>query len=115
MTNIINRSSFLPSMDSFHSSIPLTSTPKRTTTTTKIVRSQPLSSTLSTTKSSHKPNDLSISAITIINKPKLNQKKKHRRHRRSKPIELKYLLYSTKAMRKVDIQTNCPPLKIYVV
>ncbi|CAF1049502.1 unnamed protein product [Rotaria sp. Silwood1] len=104
----INRSSSLfPSMDSFQYYIPLTSTPKRLN---KSHYSQPLSSTLSISNNSLKKLDLSISAITLIKKPSLHYKKRHRcYHRRRNPIhsstiikhiELKDLLYSTRAMKK---------------
>ena len=121
----INRSSLLPSMDSFHSYIPLTSTPKRST---KSSCSQPLSSTLSTSSQSHRKMDLSISLITLIKKSSSHQKKRRRSHRRRqthihsstiiKRIELKYLLYSTRTTKYQNGKQrhyNDNEMKIYVV
>ncbi|CAF3397358.1 unnamed protein product [Rotaria socialis] len=105
----INGSSLHPSIESFQYHISLTSTPKRFN---KSNYSQPLSSTLSTSNNSLKKLDLSISAITLINKPTLSCKKPrqlhHRRKRRGpihsstviKYIDLNDLLYSTRAVRK---------------
>ncbi|CAF4229967.1 unnamed protein product [Rotaria sp. Silwood2] len=122
----INRSSLFPSIDSFQYYIPLTSTPKLLN---KSHYSQPLSSTLSISNNSLKKLDLSISAITLsisnnslkkldlsisaitlIKKSSLHYKKRHRcYHRRRNPkysstvikrIELKDLLYSTRAIKK---------------
>jgi hypothetical protein len=66
--------------------------------------------------------DLSISAITLIKKSSLHQKKRRRYyHRRrthihlSKGIELKHLLYSTRAMKKPEIKQCYHDMKIYVV
>ncbi|CAM2725880.1 unnamed protein product [Rotaria socialis] len=103
----INGSSLHPSIESFQYHISLTSTPKRFN---KSNYSQPLSSTLSTSNNSLKKLDLSISAITLINKPTLSCKKPrqlhHRRKRRGpihsstviKYIDLNDLLYSTRAV-----------------
>ncbi|CAF2083747.1 unnamed protein product [Rotaria magnacalcarata] len=103
----INGSSLQPSIESFQYHISLTSTPKRFN---KSNYSQPLSSTVSTSNNSLKKLDLSISAITLINKPTLNCKKPrqlhHRRKRRGpihsstviKRIDLNDLLYSTRAV-----------------
>lgn len=122
----INRSSLLPSMDSFHSYIPLTSTPKRSTKSSS--SSQPLSSTLSTSSQSHQKMDLSISLITLIKKSSSHQKKRRRSHRRRrthihsstiiKRIELKYLLYSTRTTKHQNEKQrhyNDNEMKIYVV
>ncbi|CAF1512368.1 unnamed protein product [Rotaria magnacalcarata] len=106
----INGSSLQPSIESFQYHISLTSTPKRFN---KSNYSQPLSSTVSTSNNSLKKLDLSISAITLINKPTLNCKKPrqlhHRRKRRGpihsstviKRIDLNDLLYSTRAYLSV--------------
>lgn len=130
----MNGSSLCPSIESFQSSIPLTSTPKHLN---RFPYSQPLSSTLSmASSSSTKKLDLSISAITMIQKSKLSHKKKcqcyhrHHHHRRLKRgpihsstiikrIELKDLLYSTRAMKKqqesqIHYYTK-EDLKIYVI
>jgi len=123
MTNI-EKSSLLPSIDSFHYDIPLTSTPKRSTKS--YYQQQPLSSTLNT---SYKKFDLSISAITTTTKKfSLCQKKKRRcYHRRRthihsstiiKRIELKYLIYSTQAMKEQQHKKRHytdNELKIYIV
>ncbi|CAF1320284.1 unnamed protein product [Rotaria sordida] len=103
----INRSSLFSSIDSFQYYIPLTSTPKRLN---KSHYSQPLSSTLLLSNNSLKKFDLSISVITLIKKPSLHYKKRHRRYHRPrnpihsstiiKRIELKDLLYLTRAMKK---------------
>jgi hypothetical protein len=118
MTNI-NRTCLLPSVDSFQYSIPLTSTPKRSN---KCSYPQPLSSTLSISTNSCKKMDLSISAITFIKKSSLHQRKRRRYYyqRRihfhsSKRIELKHLLYSTRAMKQRSIKRSHNELKIYVI
>ena len=118
MTNI-NRSYLLPSVDSFQCSIPLTSTPKRTT---KSNYHQPLSSTLSISTNSHKKMDLSISAITYTKKSSTHQRKRRRvYHQRrischaSKRIDLKDLLYSTRAMKQRSVKQSHNELKIYVI
>ena len=118
----------LPSIDSFQSYVPLTSTPKRSTY--KSYCPQPLSSTLSiSTNSCKKKIDLSISAITFIKKSSLHQKKRRRSyHRRQthihsstiiKRIELKNLLYSTRAMKQQQEPKqryySANEMKIYVV
>jgi hypothetical protein len=115
----INRSSLLPSIHSFHYSIPLTSTPKRSN---KSYCSQPLSSTLTVSNDSCKKMDLSISAITFIKKSSLHQKKRRRYyHRRrthihsSKRIELKYLLYSTRVTKPKQTKQCYNEMKIYIV
>jgi len=111
----INRSSLLPSIDSFQYSIPLTSTPKRSN---KSYYPQPLSSTLSISNNSYQKMDLSISAITFIKKTSLHQKKRHRRRihiHSSKRIELKHLLYSTRAMKQLEVKPCYHEIKIYVV
>ncbi|CAF0959223.1 unnamed protein product [Adineta steineri] len=120
----IDGSSIIPSIDSFQFHIPLTSTPKRSN---KSLNSQPLSSTLSMSNDSYKQFDLSISAITLVQKsPELFDEKQYRSHshRRNhrrpstiiKRIELKYLLYSSRAMKynKQRQYTNTE-MKIYVV
>ncbi|CAF0941372.1 unnamed protein product [Adineta ricciae] len=112
-------------MDSFHSYIPLTSTPKRST---KSSCSQPLSSTLSTSSQSHRKMDLSISLITLIKKSSSHQKKRRRAHGRRqthihsstiiKRIELKYLLYSTRTTKYQNAKQrhyDDNEMKIYVV
>jgi len=118
MTNI-NRSCLLPSVDSFQYSIPLTSTPKRSN---KSYYPQPLSSTLTISSNSYQKMDLSISAITFIKKSSLHQKRKRRYyHRRRihihsfKRIELKYLLYSTRAMKQKEIKQHYNEIKIYII
>ncbi len=120
----IDGSSLIPSIDSFQFHIPLTSTPKRSN---KSSNSQPLSSTLSMSIDSSKQFELSISAITSVKKsPGLSYQKQHRfnRRRRShiypstiiKRIELKYLLYSTRAMKyNKQRQYTDAEMKIYVV
>ncbi len=100
----MDKSSLLPTIDSFQYYVPLTSTPKRSS---KSPSTQPLSSTLSISNNSCKKIDLSISAIK---KSSIHQKKRRRSyHRRRthihsstiiKRIELKDLLYSTRAMKK---------------
>lgn len=121
--NTDTSSSLIPSIDSFQFHIPLTSTPKRSN---KSRNSQPLSSTLSISTNSSKQFDLSISAITLVNKksPGLSLYKKQSRHRRShihpstiiKRIELKYLLYSTRAMKSnKQRQYTDTEMKVYVV
>ncbi len=121
----IDGSSLIPSIDSFQFHIPLTSTPKRSN---KSYNSQPLSSTPSMSNdSSSKQFELSISAITLVQRSTvLLHQKQHRvnRRRRShihpstiiKRIELKYLLYSTRVMKsnKQRRYTN-DEMKIYVV
>ncbi len=113
----IDGSSLLPSIDSFQFHIRLTSTPKRSNNL------QPLSSTLSMSKDSSKQFELSISAITLAG---LSHEKYYRSNRRRrnhihpsmiiKRIELKYLLYSSRAMKynKQRQYTN-DQMKIYVV
>lgn len=111
----INRSTLLPSIHSFQSSIILTSTPKRSNKTSY---SQPLSSTLTVSNNSYQKMDLSISAITSIKKssPSSHQKKRYRNyHRRRTHIQLKYLLYSTRAMKQKEIKQSYHEMKIYVV
>jgi len=103
----MDKSSLLPTIDSFQYYVPLTSTPKRST---KSPCTQPLSSTLSISINSCKKIDLSISAISLIKKSSIHQKKRRRSHHRRqthihsstiiKRIELKDLLYSTRAMKK---------------
>ncbi|UJR09556.1 hypothetical protein I4U23_013792 [Adineta vaga] len=114
-------------MDSFNSYIPLTSTPKRSN---KSSYAQPLSSTLSTSNHSYQKMDLSVSAITFIKKSSSSSHQKKRRqsyHRRRthihsstiiKRIELKHLLYSTRAMKYSDDKQHHytdNDMKIYVV
>jgi hypothetical protein len=121
----IDRSSLLPSIDSFQYYIPLTSTPKRST---KSYHSQPLSSTLSISNKSYKKLDLSISAISSTKKSSLCHKKRRRcYHRRRthihsstiiKRIELKDLIYSTQAMKEQEHKKRYyteNELKIYIV
>jgi len=124
----IDGSSFIPSIDSFQFHIPLTSTPKRSN---KSYNSQPLSSTLSISTDCSKQFELSISAITLVKKsPILSYEKQfrsnlHRRRRRRshvhpstiiKRIELKYLLYSTRAMKSTkQRQYTDAEMKIYVI
>ncbi|CAF0998277.1 unnamed protein product [Adineta steineri] len=127
MINIDKSSLLLPTIDMFQSYIPLTSTPKRSN---KSSYSQPLSSTLSTSHSSSKQMDLSISAITLIKKSLVPcKKRRHSYFRRrqthihsstiNKRIELKHLLYSTRAMKyqNDDKQHHYTKneLKIYIV
>ena len=117
----IDGSSFIPSIDSFQYYIPLTSTPKRSNN--KSINIQPLSSTLSKSIDCSKQFELSISAITIINKksPRLSYDKQQKLIRRRKStiikrIELKYLLYSTRAMKSIkQRQYNEAEMKIYVI
>ena len=112
-------SSLLPSIDSFQFHIPLTSTPKRSNKSSNF---QPLSSTLSMSNESYKQFELSISAITSIQQsPRLSQEHRRRRSHLNpstiiKRIELKYLLYSTRAMKhnKQRQYTNAQ-MKFYVV
>jgi hypothetical protein len=121
----IDRSSLLPSIDSFQYYIPLTSTPKRST---KSYHPQPLSSTLSISNKSYKKLDLSISAISSTKKSSLCHKKRRRcYHRRRthihsstiiKRIELKDLIYSTQAMKEQEHKKRYyteNELKIYIV
>jgi hypothetical protein len=121
----IDGSSLIPSIDSFQFHIPLTSTPKRSN---KSSNSQPLSSTLSMSIDSCKQFELSISAITSVKKsPGLSSYQKQyrsNRRRRShinpstiiKRIELKYLLYSTRAMKyNKQRQYTDAEMKIYVL
>ena len=123
----IDRSSFIPTIDSFQFHIPLTSTPKRSN---RSLNPQPLSSTLSMSTDSSKQLELSISAITLVKKSPMisytNQSRSHhhRRRRRShlypstiiKRIELKYLLYSTRAMKSIkQRQYTEADMKIYVI
>ncbi|CAF1235425.1 unnamed protein product [Adineta ricciae] len=122
MTN--DGSSLLPSLDSFQIHIPLTSTPKRMS---KSSNCQPLSSTLSMSNISYKQFELSISAITSNQKsPTVTYEKQTRihHHRRShihpstiiKRIELKYLLYSSRAMKhNKQRQYLDADMKVYVV
>ncbi|CAF0917036.1 unnamed protein product [Rotaria sp. Silwood1] len=124
MMNMDDGSSLLPSVDSFQLHVPLTSTPKRSN---KSYNSQPLSSTLSMSNDSCTQFELSISAITLIQKsPILSYQKQYRsnRCRRShippstiiKRIELKYLLYSTRAMKyNKQRQYTDTEMKIYVI
>jgi hypothetical protein len=117
----IDGSSLLPSIESFQFHIPLTSTPKRSN------KLQPLSSTLSMSNDSSKQFELSISAITLVQRsPGLSHEKYYRSNRRQrnhnhpsmiiKRIELKYLLYSSRAMKhnKQRQYTN-DQMKIYVI
>jgi hypothetical protein len=117
--SIDGSSLFIPSIDSFQFHIPLTSTPKRSN---KSPNCQPLSSTLSISTDSSKQFELSISAITSIKK----SPKQHRSNRRRrshvhpstiiKRIELKYLLYSTRAMKSTkQRQYTDAEMKIYVI
>lgn len=121
----IEKSSLLPSIDSFQYYIPLASTPKRSN---KSYYPQPLSSTLSTSNNSYKKFDLSISAITTTKKSSVCHKKKWRcYHRRRthihsstiiKRIELKDLIYSTQAMKEQEHKKHHytdNELKIYIV
>ena len=119
----IDASSLVPSIDSFQSHIPLTSTPKRSNKSSNF---QPLSSTLSMSNDSCKQFELSISAITS---PGSSHHKYHRSNRSNrrrqshihpstiiKRIELKYLLYSTRAMKQnKQRQYNDGEMKIYVL
>jgi len=122
----MDKSSLLPTIDSFQYYVPLTSTPKRST---KSPCTQPLSSTLSISNNSCKKIDLSISAISLIKKSSIHQKKRRRSHHRRqthihsstiiKRIELKDLLYSTRAMKKQQEPKHRyytdNEMKIYVV
>ena len=121
----IDRSTFIPSIDSFQFHIPLTSTPKRSKKS--FSNHQPLSSTLSISTDSSKQFELSISAITVVKKtPGRSSEKQHRSNRRRrshvhpltiiKRIELKYLLYSTRAMKtSQQRQYTDADMKIYVI
>lgn len=122
----IDRSSFIPTIDSFQIHIPLTSTPKRSN---RSLNNQPLSSTLSMSTDSSKQLELSISAITFVKKSPMissehHSRSNHHRRRRShlhpstiiKRIELKYLLYSTRAMKSSkQRQYTEADMKIYVI
>lgn len=122
----IDRSSFIPTIDSFQIHIPLTSTPKRSN---RSLNNQPLSSTLSMSTDSSKQFELSISAITFVKKSPMissehHSRSNHHRRRRShlhpstiiKRIELKYLLYSTRAMKSSkQRQYTEADMKIYVI
>ncbi|CAF1490583.1 unnamed protein product [Rotaria magnacalcarata] len=124
MTNMDGSSSVLPSIDSFQLHVPLTSTPKHSN---KSYSSQPLSSTLSKSHDSSTQFELSISAITLVQRsPGLSYQKicRSSRSRRShihpstiiKRIELKYLLYSTRAMKNTkQRQYTDTEMKIYVI
>jgi len=114
----IDGSSLLPSIESFQFHITLASTPKRSN------KPQPLSSTLSMPNDSNKQFELSISAITLVQRsPGLSREKYYRRQRNHihpsmiiKRIELKYLLYSSRTMKhnKQRQYTN-DQMKIYVI
>jgi hypothetical protein len=117
----IDSSSLLPSIDSFQFHIPLTSTPKRSN---KSSNSQPLTSTLSMSNDSYKQFELSMSAITVVQKSPHQKQSRSNRRRRShvhpstiiKRIELKYLLYSTRAMKhSKQRQYSDADMKVYVV
>lgn len=123
----IDRSSFLPTIDSFQFHIPLTSTPKRSN---RSLNSQPLTSTLSMSTDSSKQLELSLSAIkspinSYTSQSRSNHyRRHHHHHRRShlhpstiiKRIELKYLLYSTRAMKSnKQRQYTEAEMKIYVI
>lgn len=119
----INKSSLLPSIDSFQYNIPLTSTPKRSN---KTHCSRPLSSTLSIANRSYKKMDLSISAITFIKKSSIHKKKRHHQRRTYyihsstiiKRIELKDLLYTIPGMKQQESKQRYyteNEMKIYVV
>ena len=108
----IESSTIIPSSDSFQFYIPLTSTPKRSS---KCSTRQPLCSTLAISMECTQQFDLSISAITSI---KHSPMRSHLRRTSTiiKRIELKYLLYSTRAMKTTkqrQYMTN--DRKIYVV
>lgn len=121
-------SSCLPSLDSFQIHIPLTSTPKRSN---RSQYNQPLSSTLSLSTDISKPMDLSISAITLVAAspavPSNPKRIRHSNRRRSthlypstiiKKIDLKYLLYSNRAMKHQQnkhLQFTEADMKIYLV
>jgi hypothetical protein len=120
----IDASSLLPSIDSLQNHIPLTSTPKRSNKSSN--NSQPLSSTLSISNDSCKQFELSISAITVVDKSHTKRRRCYQQRRRScihpstiiKRIELKYLLYSTRAMKQQQTKQRLytdAEMKIYVV
>ena len=117
-------SSLLPSVDSFQLHIPFTSTPKRSNRSHHL---QPLSSTLSMPNCSHTQFELSISAITVVHRSPIlyyqtryrsNSRRNHRVYRSTiiKRIELKYLLYSTRAMKNnKQRQYTDSETKIYII
>ena len=106
--------SLAPSIDSFQFYIPLTSTPKRSNRSSNC---QPLSSTPSISMDCSTQFELSISAITSIKKSPIRHRRSHV-HPSSiiKRIELKYLLYSTRAMKSnKQRQYTDTEMKIYVI
>ena len=110
----INRTLLLPTRDSFQSSIPLTSTPK---SSRKSSYSPPLSSTLSSSKhSSSQKMDLSISAITqTMHRNKATLPRRPLPRHSSKRIQLKYILYATRAMKARLTKPSSHQLKIYLI
>lgn len=112
LSQTMSQSIYLPTIDAFHSSIPLTSTPKVPRKSSFFA--PPLSSTLSTSKSEKM--NLSISAIvSSVN----HQRKQRRRYalprHSSRRIQLKHILYATRAMKERLTNPLNRDLKIYLI